>query len=111
MTQSWHDLLFAHWRVNERLLRPHVPAAFDIDRFDGSAWLVPHPGPAEIEPPGERERHGQTEHGGDDYGAHGPFRQIELRENRVRDLDREPREAAVPSCGPEHLSTAKFGDQ
>jgi len=39
MTQSWHDLLFAHWRVDERLLRPHVPAAFDLDRFDGSAWL------------------------------------------------------------------------
>ena len=39
MTQSWHDLLFAHWRVDERLLRPHIPAAFDIDRFDGSAWL------------------------------------------------------------------------
>ncbi|HEV8398126.1 MAG TPA: DUF2071 domain-containing protein [Vicinamibacterales bacterium] len=39
MTQSWHDLLFAHWRVDDRLLRPHVPAAFDLDRFDGSAWL------------------------------------------------------------------------
>jgi len=39
MTQSWHDLLFAHWRVDERLLRPHIPAAFDINRFDGSAWL------------------------------------------------------------------------
>jgi uncharacterized protein YqjF (DUF2071 family) len=39
MTQSWHDLLFVHWRVDERLLRPHVPPAFDIDRFDGSAWL------------------------------------------------------------------------
>ena len=39
MTQSWHDLLFAHWRVNERLLRPHIPSAFDIDRFDGTAWL------------------------------------------------------------------------
>lgn len=39
MTQSWHDLLFAHWRVDERRLRKHIPAAFDIDRFDGSAWL------------------------------------------------------------------------
>jgi uncharacterized protein YqjF (DUF2071 family) len=39
MTQSWHDLLFAHWRVDERLLRPLIPAVFDIDRFDGSAWL------------------------------------------------------------------------
>jgi uncharacterized protein YqjF (DUF2071 family) len=39
MTQSWHDLLFAHWRVDERVLRPLIPQAFDIDRFDGSAWL------------------------------------------------------------------------
>jgi uncharacterized protein len=39
MRQSWHDLLFAHWRVDERLLRRHIPNAFDIDRFDGSAWL------------------------------------------------------------------------
>jgi uncharacterized protein YqjF (DUF2071 family) len=39
MTQSWHDLLFAHWRVEERLLRPLIPAFFDVDRFDGSAWL------------------------------------------------------------------------
>src|SRR5262245_23932427 len=39
MTQSWHDLLFAHWRVDERVLRPLIPPAFDIDRFDGSAWL------------------------------------------------------------------------
>jgi uncharacterized protein YqjF (DUF2071 family) len=39
MTQSWHDLLFAHWRVDERALRRFIPPAFDIDRFDGSAWL------------------------------------------------------------------------
>ena len=39
MKQSWHDLLFAHWRVDDRLLRPFVPPAFDIDRFDGSGWL------------------------------------------------------------------------
>jgi len=39
MTQSWHDLLFAHWRVDERLLRPLIPSAFNIDRFDGSAWI------------------------------------------------------------------------
>ena len=31
MTQSWHDLLFAHWRVDERLLRPLIPPAFDVD--------------------------------------------------------------------------------
>ena len=39
MRMSWHDLLFAHWRMDERVLRRFVPAAFEIERFDGSAWL------------------------------------------------------------------------
>jgi uncharacterized protein YqjF (DUF2071 family) len=39
MTQSWHDLLFAHWRVDVAELRRAVPAAFDLDLFHGEAWL------------------------------------------------------------------------
>lgn len=39
MTQSWHDLLFAHWRINVSEVRRAVPAAFDLDLFDGEAWL------------------------------------------------------------------------
>src|SRR3954454_9662375 len=39
MTQSWHDLLFAHWRVDLSEIRRAVPAAFDLDLFDGAAWL------------------------------------------------------------------------
>jgi hypothetical protein len=39
MTQTWHDLLFAHWPVNAAQLRAKVPADFTIDLFDGSAWL------------------------------------------------------------------------
>ena len=39
MTQSWHDLLFAHWRVDVSELRRAVPAAFDLDLFDDEAWL------------------------------------------------------------------------
>ena len=39
MTQTWHDLLFAHWRVGAEALRPHVPPAFELDCFDGAAWL------------------------------------------------------------------------
>jgi uncharacterized protein len=39
MTQSWHDLLFAHWPVDARALRERVPAAFELDRFAGEAWL------------------------------------------------------------------------
>ena len=39
MTQSWHDLLFAHWRVEASALRSLVPAVLPLDLFDGSAWL------------------------------------------------------------------------
>jgi uncharacterized protein YqjF (DUF2071 family) len=39
MTQSWHDLLFAHWPIDVAQLRPHVPPAFDLDLFDGEAWI------------------------------------------------------------------------
>jgi uncharacterized protein YqjF (DUF2071 family) len=39
MTQTWHDLLFAHWRVDVAELRSRVPAAFELDGFDGSGWL------------------------------------------------------------------------
>ena len=39
MTQTWHDLLFAHWPVNAAQLRAKVPAEFTLDLFDGSAWL------------------------------------------------------------------------
>ena len=39
MTQSWHDLLFAHWPVDANALRPHVPKGFEIDTFDGQAWI------------------------------------------------------------------------
>jgi uncharacterized protein len=39
MTQSWHDLLFAHWRVDASEVRRLVPAAFDLDLFDDEAWL------------------------------------------------------------------------
>jgi hypothetical protein len=39
MTQSWHDLLFAHWPVDNALLREKVPAGFALDEFNGQAWL------------------------------------------------------------------------
>jgi uncharacterized protein YqjF (DUF2071 family) len=41
--QSWERLLFAHWPVDPKALRPHVPAALDLDEHDGSAYvgLVP----------------------------------------------------------------------
>ncbi len=39
MTQAWHDLLFAHWRVDPVALRKLVPKQLEIDTFDGSAWV------------------------------------------------------------------------
>lgn len=39
MSQTWHDLLFAHWPVDTARLRHLVPAAFDLDLYDGQAWL------------------------------------------------------------------------
>jgi uncharacterized protein YqjF (DUF2071 family) len=39
MTQTWHDLLFAHWPIGREALRPLVPAAFEVDTFDGAAWI------------------------------------------------------------------------
>ena len=38
MTQSWHDLLFAHWPIGPRI-RSKVPPEFDIDLFEGRAWV------------------------------------------------------------------------
>ena len=39
MTQTWHDLLFAHWPIDPAVLRAIVPATFTLDLFDGQAWL------------------------------------------------------------------------
>lgn len=38
--QTWEDLCFLHWRVDEGTLRGLVPAAVDLDTHDGSAWLA-----------------------------------------------------------------------
>lgn len=40
MTQTWGDLLFAHWPLDPAALRPLVPAAFELDTFDGRAWIA-----------------------------------------------------------------------
>jgi uncharacterized protein len=39
MTQTWHDLLFAHWPVDAEALRAHVPRGFEIDLFGTQAWV------------------------------------------------------------------------
>lgn len=40
MAQSWHNLLFAHWRIDAALLRPHIPAQLQTDTFEGQAWIA-----------------------------------------------------------------------
>lgn len=39
MTMTWNDLLFAHWPLDKHTLRERVPAGFELDLFDGEAWL------------------------------------------------------------------------
>jgi len=43
MRMQWLHLLFIHYRVDASVLRPLIPACFDIDTFDGSGYvgLVP----------------------------------------------------------------------
>ncbi len=40
MTQTWLDLLFAHWPVDGDVLRQKIPAGFELDEFEGQAWLA-----------------------------------------------------------------------
>jgi len=40
MTQSWHDLLFAHWPVDAAALRAKIPSQLEIDTFMGQAWIA-----------------------------------------------------------------------
>jgi uncharacterized protein YqjF (DUF2071 family) len=40
MHQTWGKLLFMHWRINENLLRPHVPDSLEIDTYGDSAWIA-----------------------------------------------------------------------
>ena len=39
MTQTWHDVLFAHWPINPQTVRAHVPPALNLDLFDDDAWV------------------------------------------------------------------------
>jgi uncharacterized protein len=39
MTQTWHDLLFAHWPVDKVALASKLPPALTLDLYDGAAWV------------------------------------------------------------------------
>lgn len=42
-TQRWRELLFVHWAFAPELVRPLVPPSFELDLWQGRAWvgLVP----------------------------------------------------------------------
>jgi uncharacterized protein len=39
MTQTWHDLLFAHWPIDRAALAAKIPAGLELDLFEGQGWL------------------------------------------------------------------------
>lgn len=39
MEQGWYKLLFAHWPVPVRYLRPLVPMQLELETYDGDAWF------------------------------------------------------------------------
>lgn len=39
MSQTWEDLLFAHWPVDAEAVRPLLPEGLSVDEYGGTAWL------------------------------------------------------------------------
>lgn len=39
MTQTWNDVLFAHWAVEPQSLRGIIPAALELETCSGKAWI------------------------------------------------------------------------
>jgi len=39
MTQTWENLLFAHWPISPDAMRQVVPPTLELDTYDGKAWL------------------------------------------------------------------------
>ena len=39
MTQSWHELLFAHWPMEPASVQERVPYPLEVDTYEGQAWL------------------------------------------------------------------------
>ena len=42
-SQRWNDLLFQHWPIEPSALRPLVPEALGIERYNGTAWVAVTP--------------------------------------------------------------------
>jgi hypothetical protein len=39
LTTAWRDLLLFNWRVDPRLLQPHLPAGTELDSYQGSHYV------------------------------------------------------------------------
>jgi uncharacterized protein YqjF (DUF2071 family) len=39
MSQTWENLLFAHWPVPASTLKPLIPAGLELDLYKGEAWV------------------------------------------------------------------------
>jgi uncharacterized protein YqjF (DUF2071 family) len=39
MTQTWQNLLFAHWSVNPDQLNSRIPPGLELDTYDHQAWI------------------------------------------------------------------------
>jgi uncharacterized protein YqjF (DUF2071 family) len=39
MAQTWRSLLFLHWPLSARVLRPLIPPGLTLQSFDGHAWV------------------------------------------------------------------------
>lgn len=39
MKQTWYDLLFAHWKIDKKILKSYIPSELELDTFEGDAWI------------------------------------------------------------------------
>ncbi|MEC1259317.1 DUF2071 domain-containing protein [Bacillus swezeyi] len=39
MAQTWNDVLFAHWPVEPETIQEKIPAALELETFNGKAWI------------------------------------------------------------------------
>jgi uncharacterized protein YqjF (DUF2071 family) len=39
LSMIWKQICFAHWRVPTHVLAPHIPRGWEIDLYEGEAWL------------------------------------------------------------------------
>ena len=37
--QEWHQVIFAHWKVDPQLLMPLIPSGLTLDLFNGTSWV------------------------------------------------------------------------